>query len=357
MKKIVLYILSVTLLMISSCSKYEDPGVGMMDKYYHVKTDGVSLITRVTGKIDSDVALIMTHGGPGGSSQIFRLNKGVTDLEKYYKIVYWDQRGSGMTQGNPKKSSITAEQYAKDQDAIVEFTKQVVGTKKVFLLGHSWGGGLTALYLSEDPSRQDKLKGYIIANGAYNVPGGLSASRQWIINRAKLNILAGKDVNYWKNALQFYEKNTQIIADNFLEHASYLGKLNGARYNKNVKVQKVYMPKFELDAFGKNPFFVGYNITYKGESVYTALNLTNELYKIKLPTHIVWGKHDGLLPEHKEPGDENETDLVDDFINNVGTAPSQLSFTEYTNSAHEPMAEEEAKFTQDIRNFIEKYKD
>ncbi|MCO5248381.1 MAG: alpha/beta hydrolase [Chitinophagales bacterium] len=355
MKKNYIYILSLLLLLVQSCSKYEDPGKGMIDKYYHVKVDGIELMTRVTGKENSDVAIIMTHGGPGGSSQVFRLNKGVTDLEKDYKMIYWDQRGSGMTQGNPSKSSMTVSQFAKDLDAIVEFTSQVVGAKNIFLLGHSWGGGLTAYYLTEDPSRQNKLKGYIIANGAYNVTGGLGASRQWIINGALLNIAANKDVAYWKKALQFYDVNKEITADNFLEHASYLGKLKGGRYT-NAKVQKVYMPKFELDAFAKNPFFVGYHLTYNGESVYTSFNLTNKLYKIILPTHIVWGSHDGLLPPHKVPNDPVGTALVEDFMANVGTPKENLTYTEYANSAHEPMAEEGDKFTKDIKTFIEKYR-
>lgn len=352
--KNIFYLLGIIFLI--GCSKYEDPGAGMIDKYYHVKVDGVALMVRVAGKESANTALIMTHGGPGGSSQVFRLNAGVKDLEKDFKIIYWDQRGSGMTQGNPDKSTITIEQYAKDLDAIVEFTKQVVGAESTFLLGHSWGGGLTAYYLTEDPSRQDKLKGYLLVCGAYNVPGGLTASRQWIINGAKASILLNKDVDYWKKALAFYDKNTQITADNFLEHATYLGKLNGGRYNKNVKVEKSYMPKFEVIAFANNPFFVGNNITYKGNSIYTHLNLTDEIHKIKLPTIVIWGKHDGLLPPHKIPGDVNGAALADDFIANVGTPQGKLKYVEFDNSAHEPMAEEGAKFTSEVKKFINDYK-
>lgn len=350
----IFYFLGISLLV--ACSKYEDPGAGMMDKYYHVKVDGVALMVRVAGKESADAALIMTHGGPGGSSQVFRLNAGVKDLEKDYKIIYWDQRGSGMTQGNPDKSSITIEQYAKDLDAIVEFTKQVINSKSVFLLGHSWGGGLTAYYLTEDPSRQDKLNGYINVCGAYNVPGGLTASRQWVLNGAALSIAANKDVNYWNKAIEFYRTNTEITAKNFLEHATYLGKLNGGRYNKNVKVEKTYLPKFEIIAFASNPFYVGNNITYKGNSIYTHLNLTDELHKIKLPTFLIWGKHDGLLPPHSIPGDTNGAALADDFIENVGTPSGDFFYSEFNNSAHEPMAEEGAKFTNEVKIFINKYR-
>lgn len=346
----------LTIAIVPACSKYEDPGPGMMDKMYHVKTDGIALPVRVAGKENSDVALIMTHGGPGGSSETFRFTDGIRGMEQDAKVIYWDQRASGMTQGNPPKSEITIEQYAKDLDAIVEFTRQVVGAKKIFLLGHSWGGGLTAFYLTQDPTRQDKLKGYIIVSGAYNVPGGLSASIQWIKNGANAKIALKQEVAYWQKALEFYKTNTIITADNFLEHAIYLGKLNGGIFNKNFNKPKSYIPAIEITAFLSNPFFVGNNITYKGKSVYTDLDLTKELYKIKLPTYIMWGKHDGLIPPHAIPGDPKGTALVEDFIANVGTNPNDVEYVEYANSAHEPMAEEGPKFAKDLKVFINKYK-
>jgi proline iminopeptidase len=354
LKYILVFILSIALF--PACSKYKDPGPGMIDKMYHVKTDGIALPVRVAGLESSDVALIMTHGGPGGSSETFRFTEGIRGMEQNNKVIYWDQRASGMTQGNPSLDQITTEQYAKDLDAVVEFTRQVIGAKSIFLLGHSWGGGLTAYYLTEDPSRQNKLKGYIIVSGAYNVPGGLSASIQWIKNGANAKIAANKDVDYWKKALEFYKTNTQITADNFLEHATYLGKLNGGIYNKNHTTLKSYLPAIEISAFLSNPIFVGNNITYKGKSIYTALDLTSELYKIKLPTFVMWGKQDGLIPPHAIPGDPKGTALVEDFIANVGTDKNDVFYMEYANSAHEPMAEEGPKFATDLKLFINKYK-
>ncbi len=353
MNRFVIAVLSVLVLV--SCSKHEKPGKGLMDKYYHVKVDGTALMVRVAGNENSDVALIMTHGGPGGSAQIFRLSKGLQDLEKDFKVIYWDQRGSGMTQGNPPLDKITIEQYAKDLDAVTEFVSQVIGAKSMFLLGHSWGGGLTAFYLTEDLSRQNKFKGYINANGAYNIPGGLHASRQWAINGALLNIAQKKRVDYWKKALQFYDRNTEIVADNFFDHAKYLSDLKGNRWT-DPKNEKSYMPAYEMSSFLKNLSFVGKNITYKGNDVYTHLDLTSELSKITLPTLLIWGAKDGLLPPHSVLNNERGTALADDFIKNIGTQQGDLFYSEYPNSAHEPMAEEPGKFTSDLKVFMNKYK-
>jgi pimeloyl-ACP methyl ester carboxylesterase len=339
-----------------SCSKYEEPPAGLMDKYYFVKTDGIALAVRVAGKIDSDVAIIATHGGPGGSSQTFRFTNGFRTLENNYKIVYWDQRASGITQGNPSTSQINIEQYSKDVDAIVEFTRQIVGAKSVFLLGHSWGGGLTAYYLQDQQSHQDKLKGYISVCPAYNVVGGLGASRQWVINAALVRITLNKDVDYWRKALQFYERTPIILAGSFLDHATYLGKADGALFNKKAPVLKSYLPAFESQPIGQNPFFVGENMTIGGKEIYGNMDLTPLLGRINLPTLLMWGDKDGLLPPDKVPNHPAQVELVNAFMNGISTPDSDKQFVRYMQSAHQPMQEEGLKFAVDVALFIEKYK-
>ena len=348
-------IVLISLLTLVACSKKTDPGAGQLDNFYQVKTDGIALPVRVTGKATSDVALILTHGGPGGSSETFRFTKGIRNLESNFKIIYWDQRGSGITQGNPAIDQITAEQFAKDLDAIVEFTKQVIGAKSIFLLGHSWGGGLTSLYLTEDPARQAKLKGYINVNGAYNVPGGLAASRQWVINGAMAQISAHKEVDYWKKALNFYTDNPMINSNNFFSHLAYVSKLKGGAWS-SAKNEKSYMPHFEITAFLNNPYFITKHITYQGQPIYVSMNLTPQIHNIKLPTLLIWGNHDGLLPPHQVPNDPNGTALVEDFLAHIGTPSTDVRYIEYMNSAHQPMAEEGPKFANDLTQFINKYK-
>src|SRR5688572_9455012 len=139
--KILLIVLGLITLA-SSC--YKDPAVpaGQIDEFYFVKNGDIVLPVRVAGKKTSNIAIIAVHGGPGNSAMQMRIGAGLKDLEKTYKVIYYEQRGSGISQGNVKPEDIYVDKYADDLDAIVEFSKQVVGSTSVFIMGHSWGGAL-----------------------------------------------------------------------------------------------------------------------------------------------------------------------------------------------------------------------
>ncbi|MBK9352607.1 MAG: hypothetical protein IPN09_01115 [Bacteroidetes bacterium] len=84
MKKLLYFstLLFACFFLLVACSKKEDIPEGSIDEYYFVKTDGAVLPVRITGKENSFGYLIMTHGGPGGTAQLFRNSIGVHDLEK-----------------------------------------------------------------------------------------------------------------------------------------------------------------------------------------------------------------------------------------------------------------------------------
>lgn len=355
MKKLkhILGILSILLLI--SCSKKEDIPKGLMDEHYIVKVDGIGLPVRVAGNESSKIAVIMVHGGPGNSSQTFRFTTGVRNLETFYKIVYYDQRGSGTTQGNTKPDDVYIDRYSEDLDAIVEFTRQIVGAETIFICGHSWGGGLSSFYLL-DEKHQKKIKGYIPVCAAYNITGGLAESRQWVINYAVAAIATNKNKDYWNRAIEFYNKTPIITADAFQQHAAYLGKADGAIYNTTAKNPTSYIPAFESQAFIDNAFFVSKNMKINGVSIFEAMDLTSRINAIKIPTLIIWGARDGLLPPDNVPGNTGNVALGPDMLSNLGTPSADKFYLTYANSAHQPMSEEGVKFANDVRNFIEKYK-
>ena len=109
---------------IQSCSTDQITPDGKLEKQFFVDVGGAILPVMVAGKNTSDIAIIFVHGGPGNSSQLYRRYSGLFNLESEYKMVYYDQRASGITQGNSGSEELTIEQFSDDLDIIVDFYKR-----------------------------------------------------------------------------------------------------------------------------------------------------------------------------------------------------------------------------------------
>ncbi|GAB3523568.1 alpha/beta fold hydrolase [Emticicia fontis] len=104
--------------------------------------------------------LIILHGGPG-SDYRYLLNCKAFASRGYY-VVFYDQRGSGLSKRHPK-GIYTIQIMLDDLSAVIAHYKTST-TQKVFLLGHSWGAMLATAYINAYPKN---INGAILAE-----PGG-----------------------------------------------------------------------------------------------------------------------------------------------------------------------------------------
>ena len=115
-------------------------------------------------------------------------------------------------------------------------------------------------------------------------------SIQWLLHKADSMIALGKDINYWNNCKAFYAANPQLNYQDFKQHQSYLIQVGGIVNNAtNLQVRGISVPKAEIDVAFKNAVFAPSTLTYQGQSIFTHLDLTSQLNKIKLPVMLVWG--------------------------------------------------------------------
>ena len=106
---------------------------------------GYKFHTEIFGKPEA-IPVIVVHGGPGGD---YGYLKPLQRLSKDYRVIFYDQRGTGLSPRVDKKY-LTVEQNLDDLRAIVEHFSN---GKKVKLIGHSWGGMLVVGYLSKYPEK------------------------------------------------------------------------------------------------------------------------------------------------------------------------------------------------------------
>lgn len=112
---------------------------------------------------DPDSAMIIVlHGGPGADYRSLLNCKEFAS--QGYRVIFYDQRGSGLSKRHPK-SSYSLQLMYDDLGAVINYYRRSP-IQKVFLLGHSWGAILATGYINKYPAA---ISGIILAE-----PGGLT---------------------------------------------------------------------------------------------------------------------------------------------------------------------------------------
>jgi proline iminopeptidase len=93
--------------------------------------------------------IVAIHGGPGNDYRYILPLKALSDE---YFVVFYDQRGAGLSPRVPE-DQLTMESYLEDLDDVIGY---YAGEEPVIIIGHSWGAMLTTAYLAKHPNRVSK---------------------------------------------------------------------------------------------------------------------------------------------------------------------------------------------------------
>lgn len=128
--------------------------------------NGARLHAEAFGHPDSTI-IVVIHGGPGGDYRSLLNAKELAD--EGYRVVFYDQRGSGLSQRFNRKFYTNLGLEAldlmyDDLTGIIQHYRKS-NSQKVVLFGHSWGAILATAYAGKYPQT---ISGLIVAE-----PGGL----------------------------------------------------------------------------------------------------------------------------------------------------------------------------------------
>ena len=114
----------------------------------HLELDGYRFHAETFGS-SPDPVVIVLHGGPGGD---YRYILPLAALaEDGYRVVFYDQRGSGLSPRVPT-DQLTLERFIADLDSFVDhFSPE----EPVRIVGHSWGAMLASAYIGRYPDKVD----------------------------------------------------------------------------------------------------------------------------------------------------------------------------------------------------------
>lgn len=110
---------------------------GSISEKIHVHINGLDQGMFIKSKDVTHPVLLYLHGG---MADYFLTRKYPTGLEDYFTVVWWEQRGSGLSyRADIPSDSITLEQMISDTTELTNYLRQRFGQEKIFLMGHSGG--------------------------------------------------------------------------------------------------------------------------------------------------------------------------------------------------------------------------
>ena len=135
-----------------------------------ITPDGVKLFERSwKTEAGSRAAVLIVHGFAEHSGRYFYV---ADELARAgYSIYMFDLRGHGQSEGS-RATVNSFNEYLHDLELFLGRVKILEPDKPIFLVGHSLGGAIAALFAS---ARQDDIKGLILSSPLVKVPEGMSS--------------------------------------------------------------------------------------------------------------------------------------------------------------------------------------
>lgn len=164
---------------------------------------------------NSNPVLLIVHGGAGSPDRPL-VKKYNSELAKYYTVVCWDQRGSGLSY--TKKDNLTIAIMLNDLKSVVEFLRNRYHQDKIYIAGHSWGAYLGLRFSFMHP---EYVK-YYIGTGQ-----GISSFTDEIYkyNFVKEQAESRNDTKVIKKLVDFGEPTEYTYSHDDKKAKQYIGKM------------------------------------------------------------------------------------------------------------------------------------
>jgi pimeloyl-ACP methyl ester carboxylesterase len=347
MKKIIFFL---PILFLFSCQKDKIELSKTTDEIFYVKSDEQTLPVRVKGNSESKVFVLYIHGGPGDPG-IWEHNteQSIANIQPHYAAVFFDQPFAGFSQGN-NLSRATVSTFTNSVQNVTLTLKHRFGDDiSLFLLGHSWGGFVSAAYLSTD-NLQDNFKGWINISGAHNYILGDSLVGEKIKEVGTRQIAIGDDAATWQSMMDWIDANPPNGTSKRSNNINSCGfdAMNlisdSTREGFKMNVGKIILGQYQPWAF--TSWISNLITTNLLDLNQLALDneMTSKLPKITIPVLNIYGKYDFIVP----------SGLGDDVMDHVGSSWKKMVIM--NKSDHNPQLSEPIETHQEIRDFIEMFK-
>lgn len=348
MKYSVFVIMAIALM--PGCQKEEITLSTAAHDVFYLENDKASMPIRVHGNTASKTFLMMIHGGPGGDAVVYRSDYVKNRVEPEFAMVYWDQRNGGASQGGVNGGYDEVEQFIEDFEKVVVLLKYRYGDDiSIFVNGHSWGGFLVPAFLQKG-NNQQSVKGWIQSAGAHNIPLLNQYAVEMLLDKAGVEIAAGRHVSEWTNIKAYCDDLTIPFTE---EQSRKINEYAGQAQNLIPELPQGLLTFGDIYAvYQENNFPIGqmffpYNPLPSAVArwLFQGQQLSDGMPVITVPTLLLFGKWDFICPPK----------LADDIEQRVGS--SYVKKVIFENSGHALMATADKEaYWEEVITFIDEFK-
>ena len=295
-----------------------------------IDVEDTKLFAEIRGRDKSAPLVLYLHGGPGSplGVPVFRAYGGHL-LEDHFVVVYLHQRGI-MKSPRVPDSGHRVKNYVDDVHHVVEYLKREFPGRKLFLLGHSWGGVLAYLYLSDHQDAVDKL---VTVSTPINVEATIYGRVEMMLRWAREtgNEAAIQDLSPLKN------KSPLDHAEDFKVLEEWSPRAHGgwARSLSREKIDAVVDYEESFPVWLEEQKHIEELMLME----LLQLDLSAEIEKIDVPLLCIVGKEDVDTPWY----------IVREEIKNYG---GRVDLKIFENCHHMPFIDEEDLFAATVVRFL-----
>lgn len=329
---IVILILVITLSILSTgkVKQFTDENKNIIDNSIaekdFVDINGVKEGMIIRGRNIDNPVLLFIHGGPG-MPEYFLEHDYPTGLEDYFTVVWWDQRGAGLSYDSSiDKNTMNIEQSVDDTIEVTNYLRERFNQDKIYLMAHSWGSLIGMKTVKKAP---ELYKAYIGVGQITYTPESEKRAYEYMIDYYSEtgNISTAEQLKKMN-----YESNEyKSIRDDIMHKAGI-----GTMHNMNSVIKGIF-----LRSLLNNEYTLGEKINLWRGKIYSSktqlshdrdeIDLRNSITKVDLPIYFFSGVYDYTV-NYK---------MSEEYLKNID-APIK-GFYLFNNSAHSPIFEEPYK--------------
>lgn len=283
----------------------------------------------------SNPILFVIHGGPGFPLYPFFRAHDI-DLTQWFTVVFWDQRGTGMSY---TKQPVKMEEVIQDAEWLIQYLCYHYHKAQVYVMCHSFGTIIGAMLAHRRPS-------WITAYIGVGQLGDVYRNERVILER--LREYAQREDN--KRAIQALQK---VNLGRYFNKDKYYDKVR-MRYTERYKSgfsRKGYSALKMFRAMMSTPYYTWkerLNIVRGSLSSFEQLttemvetNLMTIAREITIPFYLIQGEYD------------LQTTDVDSKALFESVASQDKRYYSFKQSAHAPFIDEREKFLKIMREILD----